>query len=77
MNDNDRNQPSFEEEEGGMDLSAASDLEGELVSEPWVISAGRSFGRFLAKIGVGILGCRRRRLGLGALRRALGRLGGD
>ena len=56
MNDNDRNQPSFEEEEGGMDLSAASDLEGELVSEPWVISAGRSFGRFLAKIGVGILG---------------------
>ena len=56
MNDNDRNQSSFEEEEGGMDLSAASDLEGELVSEPWVISAGRSFGRFLAKIGVGILG---------------------
>ena len=56
MNDNDRNQSSFEEEEGGMDLSAASDLEGELVSEPWIISAGRSFGRFLAKIGVGILG---------------------
>ena len=56
MNDNERNDSSFQEEEGGMDFSAAANLDRELVSEPAIVSAGRSFGRFLAKIGVGILG---------------------
>ncbi len=55
MDDN-KQDASFEEEDGGLQLDNVSSLEKAATIEPWYVSSSRSFGRFLAKIGVGILG---------------------
>lgn len=54
--DENRQDSSFEEEEGGLSLENVDSLEEEIHIEPWYVSSSRSFGRFLAKVGVGILG---------------------
>ncbi len=52
---NDNNNESYEDE-GGLALDSVKGLEKEAKREPWYVSTGRSFGRFLAKLAVGILG---------------------